>query len=272
MIKLTLDQIFTLGILQGFTEFLPISSSGHLILVEKWIDVPKDNLSFDIAVHVGTLTAVVTYFFRDVRCLLVDWSRSILKRQHVGESQLAWFLIIASIPVGAAGLLLHDVVESAFRNELLIAWATIGFGVILWYADFIGRRQRKLTDLGMRDALLVGFAQALALIPGTSRSGITMTAGLLLGMTRQAAARFSFLLSIPAIIMAGGYESLKLLEKPAIDWHTLFIGFVISAVTAFICIHFFLKLLDRIGMVPFVIYRLLLGAVILAYVYSSTTV
>ena len=128
-IALTLEQSFILGTLQGLTEFLPISSSGHLILVGKWISVPEENLSFDIAVHVGTLTAVVSYFFKDVRQLLGDWFKSIFQRRHVGESQLAWFILYASIPLGIAGLLLHDIVESSFRNDLLIAWATIGFGL-----------------------------------------------------------------------------------------------------------------------------------------------
>ncbi|MDY6979651.1 MAG: undecaprenyl-diphosphate phosphatase [Pseudomonadota bacterium] len=261
-----LIQIIILAILQGLTEFLPISSSAHLILVPQLSDWPDQGLAFDVAVHVGTLAAVVWYFRLEVIAMARDWGSSCARRQQTGESRLAWAVILGSIPLALFGLLLHDLVESTWRSPLVIAWATIGFGLLLWLADAIGRRVRDEHRLGWKDVLVIGLAQAVALVPGTSRSGITMTAGLLMGLTRTAAARFSFLLSIPAILMAGTYKTLKLIEQGSVEWLPLVLGAVISALTAYLCIHWFLKLLDRIGMLPFVIYRLVLGAGLL-YVF-----
>lgn len=263
---MTLLQIIILGSVQGFTEFLPISSSAHLILVPVLSGWPDQGLAFDVAVHVGTLTAVIFYFRHDIFNMTRDWGLSVVQRQRVGQSTLAWGVIWGSIPVGLTGFLFHNYIDTVFRTPLVIAWATIIFGLLLYYADKIGVRQRKLDSLGWYDILAIGLAQAVALIPGTSRSGITMTAGLFLGLTRDAAARFSFLLSIPAILMAGGYKSLKLFDTANVDWMSMVLGIVISAVTAFICIHYFLKFLDRMGMLPFVIYRLVLG-VFLLYVF-----
>ncbi len=261
-----LIQIIILAVLQGLTEFLPISSSAHLILVPQLSDWPDQGLAFDVAVHVGTLSAVVWYFRCEVITMARDWGVSCMQRQQTGESRLAWAVILGSIPVAVFGLLLHDLVDTSLRSPLVIAWATIVFGLLLWLADVIGRRVRDEHRLGWKDILVIGLAQAVALIPGTSRSGITMTAGLLMGLTRTAAARFSFLLSIPAILMAGAYKTLRLIEQSGIEWLSLLLGAVISALTAYLCIHWFLKLLDRIGMLPFVIYRLVLGAGLL-YVF-----
>lgn len=257
--------IFVLASLQGFTEFLPISSSAHLILVPVLSDWPDQGLDFDVAVHVGTLAAVALYFRHELGVMFVDWLRSLRRRELVGESRLAWAVLWGTVPVGAAGLLFSHVVEHALRSPLVIACTTIGFGLLLWWADARGTRQRSEHMLGWRDVLIIGVAQAVALIPGTSRSGITMTAGLMLGLTREAAARFSFLLSIPVIVLAGGYESLKLVRSgSAVDWSALVVGALLSAVMAYLCIHFFLKLLARIGMLPYVMYRLVLGVVLLA--------
>lgn len=252
-------QIIVLAVVQGLTEFLPVSSSAHLILVPKLSDWPDQGLAFDVAVHVGTLSAVVWYFRREVTTMARDWGNSCIRQRQIGDSRLAWAVILGSIPVAAAGFLLHDRVDTVLRSPLVIAWTTVGFGVLLWVADFLGQRLRDEHRLGWRDVLFIGIAQALAVVPGTSRSGITMTAGLLMGLTRQAAARFSFLLSIPAILMAGGYKTLRLLDQGHVDWISLTAGALLSALTAYACIHWFLRLLDRLGMLPFVIYRLLLG-------------
>ena len=260
---MTLIQIIVLAVVQGLTEFLPISSSAHLILVPILSDWPDQGLAFDVAVHVGTLSAVVWYFRHDVMTMSKDWTVSCLQRKTIGDSRLAWAVIIGTIPVGAAGLLLHDFVDTLLRSPQVIAWATIGFALLLWWADVQGKRQRDEHHLNWKDIIVIGLAQVLALIPGTSRSGITMTAGLMLGLTRSAAARFSFLLSIPVILLAGGYKSLKLLQIGNVDWMAIFIGIILSAVTAYMCIHIFLKVLERMGMLPFVIYRLLLGGVLL---------
>lgn len=256
-----LIQIIALALLQGLTEFLPISSSAHLILLpqlEGWAD---QGLAFDVAVHVGTLSAVVWYFRHELRLMARDWSRSLVQREVVGESRLAWAVLFGTIPVGLAGLLLKHEVETVLRSPLVIAWATVLFGLLLWWADARDRGSRDEHSIGWRDVLFIGVAQAIALIPGTSRSGITMTAGLMLGLSRSAAARFSFLLSIPVIVLAGGLSVLDLVQaEQAVDWRALLLGSLLSGVAAYLCIHFFLKLLERIGMLPFVIYRLLLGA------------
>jgi undecaprenyl-diphosphatase len=253
-----------LALLQGLTEFLPISSSAHLILLPRLLGWSDQGLAFDVAVHVGTLVAVLAYFRVEVLHLLSAWFRSLGTRQADADARLAWFVILGTLPAAVLGLLLHDVVETWLRSPLVIATATIGFGVLLGAADWRGRQRRDEHTLRVGDVVFIGLAQALALVPGTSRSGITMTAGLALGMTRSAAARFSFLLSIPLIMMAGGYETLKLVQQAEpVDWLSILTGAGVSAISAWLCIHFFLKLIERIGMLPFVVYRLLLGAVLL---------
>jgi undecaprenyl-diphosphatase len=262
----TLHAVF-LALLQGFTEFLPVSSSAHLILLPRLLGWPDQGLAFDVAVHVGTLSAVVLYFRRELLPMTQDWLQSLLTRKQTANSRLAWAVLWGTIPVGLAGLLLKGFIENNLRSELVIAAATIGFGLLLWLADVKGRGKRDEYSLRISDIAIIGIAQALALIPGTSRSGATMTAGLMLGLSREAAARFSFLLSIPVISLAGGLLTLDLIQSPGlVDWRAMTIGVVSSAITAYLCIHFFLKLLERIGMLPFVIYRLLLGS-LLVYVF-----
>lgn len=258
-------QLLALALLQGFTEFLPISSSAHLILLPMLGGWQDQGLAFDVAVHVGTLLAVVAYFRRELAAMARDWTLSVVQRQQVGESRLAWAVLWGTVPVGLAGLLFKDVVETALRSPLVIAVTTIVFGVLLGWADWRGRRQRNEHTINWLDVLVIGVAQAIALIPGTSRSGITMTAGLMRGLTRKAAARFSFLLSVPVLVLAGGFEIIDLATDPTVpsaEWADLLLGLVVSAVAAYLCIDWFLRLLDRIGMMPFVIYRLILGAVL----------
>jgi undecaprenyl-diphosphatase len=262
--RMTLIHIIVLALVQGLTEFLPISSSAHLVLVPVLSDWPDQGLAFDVAVHVGTLSAVVWYFRNEIMRMAGDWLLSCRQRQQVGESRLAWAVIWGTIPVAVCGLLFNDLVDTVLRNPLVIAWATIGFGLLLWLADVQGQRQRNEHHLTWRDVVVIGLAQALALIPGTSRSGITMTAGLFMGLTRQAAARFSFLLSIPTILLAGAYKGLQLATgAAAVDWLAMLIGVALSALTAYLCIYLFLQLLERIGMFPFVLYRLVLGGALL---------
>ena len=257
--------IVLLALVQGLTEFLPISSSAHLILVPILTGWQDQGLAFDVAVHVGTLAAVVVYFRRELLRMAREWLVSLTGRRLTVDAKLAWAVIVATIPAGLAGLLLDDLVEHILRSPLVIALATVGFGLLLWWADATGKRVRGEHQIGWRDVVVIGLAQALALIPGTSRSGITMTAGLAMGLTREAAARFSFLLSIPIILAAGGLETLKLADAPQpVAWDVLVSGAVLSGVSAFFCIHFFLKLLERVGMLPFVIYRLVLGVFLLA--------
>ncbi len=255
-------QLFVLSIIQGLTEFLPISSSAHLILVPLLTGWQDQGLAFDVAVHVGTLSAVVFYFRHELTLMAKDWFKSLTTFKQTPNSLLAWGVIIGTIPVGITGLLFKEVIETSLRSPIVIATTTIIFGLTLWWADVYGKRQRDEHTLTLKDILIIGCAQALALIPGTSRSGITMTAALLIGLSRAAAARFSFLLSIPAILLPGLLKTLDLANTSYnnVEWNTLFLGALISGCTAFVVIHFFLKLLEKTGMLPYVIYRLLLGS------------
>jgi len=259
-------QVTFLALIQGLTEFLPISSSGHLILPAKIFGWADQGLAFDVAVHVGTLLAVMIYFHKDIRLMISGWLTSLVKRQQNQESLMAWSVIVATLPAGLTGILLNDFIELNLRSTLVIGLSTLVFGLLLWWADAKGQRNRGESQIKLRDALWVGFAQALALIPGTSRSGITITAALMLGLTRQAAARFSFLLSIPLIMAAGLLKGIELYQNGSETQisHTL-AGGLIAFAAALACIHVFLRLLDKVGLLPFVIYRLLLGGLLLIF-------
>ncbi|HAU06174.1 MAG TPA: undecaprenyl-diphosphatase [Gammaproteobacteria bacterium] len=265
---MALHHIIFLALLQGLTEFLPISSSAHLILLPIMAGWQDQGLAFDIAVHVGTLIAVILYFRHTLTTISYDWFASVRQKKQVGESRLAWAILLGTIPVGIAGLTLATVVELYFRHPIVIAITTIGFGLLLAWAVWYGKQHRQEEQLTWREVLFIGVAQAIALIPGTSRSGITMTAGLLLGLTKQAAARFSFLLSIPVIVLAGGHKLITLFQENSdIDWQALGLGTAIAAVSAYLCIHYFLLLIEKIGLWPFVVYRLLLGLILILYFY-----
>jgi len=262
--------IIILALIQGITEFLPISSSGHLILPSGLWGWPEQGLAFDVAVHVGTLLAVITYYRQDVCQLITAWCASTFKQQHSDNSRLAWFVILATIPAGVAGLLFDDVIENHLRTTLVIALTTIIFGVLLGWSDRSSAVNNKtLIQLTVGTVLIIGSAQALALIPGTSRSGITITAALFCGLCRNDAARFSFLMSIPIIVLSGGYKGLQLLGESGVNWLDMVIGAGVSAASAFICIYYFIKFINNIGMMPFVIYRLLLGGFLLFWSFGG---
>lgn len=259
-------QILILAILQGLTEFLPISSSAHLILVPIIAGWQDQGLAFDVAVHVGTLAAVILYLRQELLHIITDWVNSFRGTHKVNTddySWLAWGIIIATIPVAVAGFLVNGVVENHLRSPLVIATTTIVFALALAWAWHTGKKNRNETGLRVKDFIIIGIAQAIALIPGTSRSGITITAGLMLGLEARAAARFSFLLSIPTITAAGGLKLLDLVQQgTAVHWGAILLGITLSAISAYLCIHWFLKLLEKIGMAPFVVYRLILGVVL----------
>jgi len=260
-------QVVVLALVQGLTEFLPISSEAHLILVPVLTHWHDQGLAFDVGINIGTLSAVVIYFRRELISMTSAWFSS-LGGKHSPDSRLAWMVIFGTIPVGLAGLLLKDFVAANLRSPLVIAAASIVFGLLLWYSDARGKRMRDEHTLSWKDVLVIGVAQAFALIPGTSRSGVTMTAGLMLGLDRRAAARYSFLLSIPVIVLAGGLEMIDYMKEASItDLNNILLGALISAVSAYACIHYFLKLLERVGMFPFVVYRLILGAGLLVMFY-----
>lgn len=255
-------QTALLALLQGLTEFLPISSSAHLILVPVITGWPDQGLAFDVAVHVGTLAAIVLYFRGEIAELFFGWLRSVSGKGLDQEGRLAWAVLLGTIPVGLAGLAFESFIEDSLRGPLVIATTTLIFGLALGAADRM-RGTRDEHAITWKDVLVIGVAQAIALVPGTSRSGITMTAGLFMGLNRVAAARFSFLLSIPVIVLAGGFEATELLdESHRVDWQALGLGVLLSFIAAYACIHFFLKWLPRMGMMPFVVYRVVLGVVL----------
>jgi len=260
-------QVIVLALIQGITEFLPISSSAHLILPKELLGWPDQGLAFDVAVHVGTLCAVMVYFRKDVVALTTGWVLSAAGKGVNEDGRLAWLIIAATIPAALFGLLMDDFIETHLRSMAVIACTTIVFGILLAFADRKGdAAQKDLLQLTLTLAIIIGFAQAIALIPGTSRSGITITAALFLGFSRVDAARFSFLLSIPIILMSGTYKGLGLIGETAVDWTSLITGIVVSAVSAYLCIHYFLSFINRLSMMPFVVYRLLLGAVLIVMI------
>ena len=261
-------QVILLALIQGLTEFLPISSSAHLILPSQILGWADQGLSFDVAVNTGSLFAVVIYFRHEIVVLAKAWFTSLASKQQTQESKLAWWIILATIPAVIVGFTAKDFIETHFRNTLVIAITTIVFGLLLWAADRMSKAQLTEFQMGWKKALLIGLAQAMALIPGTSRSGATMTAALMLGLTREAAARFSFLMSVPVSFGAALLVTKDLVSSPApIDYQALGLGIVVSFVAAYLCIHFFLKFISKIGMTPFVLYRLALGAILLGLLY-----
>jgi undecaprenyl-diphosphatase len=257
-------QIVVLAVVQGVTEFLPISSSAHLILVPVLTAWEDQGLAFDVALHLGSLAAVLVYFRRDIAAMFVSWMRSIVSRQLDDDGRLAWAVLFGTIPVGLAGLAFEDTISTVLRSPLYLAAGMIVFGLLLGWADWKHRGTRSERQMNWKDVLVIGLAQAVALFPGTSRSGITMTAGLLLGFSRDAAARFSFLLSIPVILIACGLQTYELASSDITpDWMAMLSGIVISGISAYLCIHYFLAFIQRIGMQHFVAYRLILGVVLI---------
>lgn len=257
-------QIVVLAIVQGVTEFLPVSSSAHLILVPVFTGWQDQGLAFDVALHVGSLSAVLIYFRHDILTMTQSWAQSLVTRRLDSESRLAWAVILGTIPVGLAGLAFGDIIENSLRSPLYLAAGLIVFALALSWADWKHRGQRDERQLTWKDVLFIGVAQAIALFPGTSRSGITITAALLLGLSREAAARFSFLLSIPVIMIACGLQTLDLINNgDNTDWMAMLAGVIISGLSAYLCIHYFLGFIKRIGMQPFVIYRIALGLVLI---------
>jgi undecaprenyl-diphosphatase len=275
-------QSIVLGIIQGLTEFLPISSSAHLVILPwlfGWQDPAINGLGFDVALHLGTLVAIVVFFASDWWRLILAWIRSVGERR-IGEDEdrrTAWYLIAATIPGAIAGYLLEGKIESSFHelpipllSMLLMAVSIAVMGGLLWLADALAKHERPSGDIRFRDAVLIGLAQALAVFPGVSRSGATITAGLALGLQRDAAARFSFLLSEP-IIAGAGLKSLlelvKSIRSGAIGSSELMlfpIGFVAAGVSGFFCIRFLMRFLRDHSTKVFAWYRWALAAVVLA--------
>ncbi|MDI9613743.1 MAG: undecaprenyl-diphosphate phosphatase [Acidobacteriota bacterium] len=260
-----------LGIIQGLTEFLPISSSAHLILVPWFFGWEPGGLVFDVALHVGTALAVLAFFARDWIRLAREVVLGLKERAPLGNAdrKLAWLLVVGTIPAMIAGFCLEEVVESRLRSPLVTVFTLAGLALLLWVAERRGRQDRSMESYSWGDAVWIGIGQAIALVPGVSRSGITMTTALLRHSDRVSAARFSFLLSTPVIAGAGFLQAYRLLASgdggAGLEWPVLLAGMVAAAVTGFLCIRFLLRYLVRNSFTPFVIYRLVLAAVVLAF-------
>lgn len=257
-------QAIVLAAIQGVTEFLPISSSGHLLLPAVLLGWDDQGLAFDVALHVGSLAAVVWYFRTDLRHLVTAWLGSVSGGPASDDSRLGWYIILATIPACVVALFFEELIELYSRNAWVLGITTILFGLVLGVADWRGRRLHSIAAMTWQAALFIGCAQSLALVPGVSRSGITITAALLLGFTREGSARFSFLLSIPLIVAAGTFEAKELAATGLTEpWSVIIVAILVSGVSAYLCIKLFLSLIGRMGMMPFVIYRVLLGALLL---------
>jgi undecaprenyl-diphosphatase len=261
---MTTLHVIVLAIVQGLTEFLPISSSGHLVLVPYLVEWTDQGLAFDVAVHFGSLIAVCVFFREDILGLLRGGVQLLGGDIKQPQANMALAIGLGTIPAAAAGLLFASWIEANLRDPSVIVYTLSGYGILMALADRYARRERRMADVTIGDAVIIGCAQALALVPGTSRSGVTITAGRLLGFHRQDTARFSFLLSAPVILLATAYKGFELVTgEAAVAWGQLGLGALVSAIVAYLSIEFFMRFVSRIGLAPFAVYRLALAAFIL---------
>ena len=249
-----------LGIVQGLSEFLPISSSGHLILVRSLFDWPDQGLAFDVGLHLGTMLALLIYFWRDWwrmgRAGAADLvGHGVRFASHSQDSRLLWLIALGSIPAAVVGLLLNDWIEEEVRQPWLVALMLAGFACVMLLAERTSRRTRGIESIGVRDAVWIGLAQSVALIPGVSRSGLTISAGMFRELTRDAAARFAFLLGTPAFVGAAILESKDLTSLTSHEWTELAIGFAFSFAVGMLVIAFLMRFLRTRTLMPFVYYR-----------------
>lgn len=252
-----------LGLIQGLTEFLPISSSAHVLIVSQLLGWEDPGAAFTAVIQIGTEAAVIVFFRKDLVRIIRAWVLSIRTRTNSPESRLGWFIILGTVPIVVLGVAFTRQIETAARNLWLVASVLILFGVVLGLADRYGQKSRSLSGMTSRDGLILGFGQALALIPGVSRSGATITTGLALGYTREAAARYSFLLAIPAVLGAGFYEASKIGTGTSVAWGPTLAATAISFVVGYAVIAWLLRYISTHSFLPFVVYRIALGAVIL---------
>ena len=261
---MTTLQVIVLAIVQGLTEFLPISSSGHLVLVPYLVEWTDQGLAFDVAVHFGSLVAVCAFFREDIMGLLRGGLQVIGGNVHLPQANMALAIGLGTIPAAVAGLLFASWIETNLRDPNVIVFTLAGYGILMALADRLAPSRRNIASVTIRDAMIIGCAQALALVPGTSRSGVTITAGRLLGLERADAARFSFLLSAPVILLATLFKGFELIVgEEAVAWGQLALGALVSAIVAYLSIEFFMRFVSRIGLAPFAAYRIALAALIL---------
>lgn len=264
---MTILQAAILGLVQGITEFLPISSTAHLRLVPELLSWPDGGAAFTAVIQLGTLLAVVGFFLRDLGRMISAAARP--ETRSTIDARMLAYLIVGTVPIGVAGLLARHAVEGPLRSITVIACSLIVVGVLMAIVERIARHERAFESFTWRDALLVGLAQALALVPGTSRSGITLVAAMLLGFRRDAAARFSFLLSIPAVAAAGVFEFPKLLRDREVGIAPLVVGLAVAAVSGYLAVAWLLRFLRTRTTYGFVVYRIILGLFLLAMVIGA---
>lgn len=262
--------IFLVAVIQGITEFLPVSSSGHLILLPNLTSLDDQGLAIDVAAHVGTLGAVMLYFWSDVRLALLGLPRALMGKRDTQGSKLAFLLIIATIPVVAAGLILKITgLNDAMRSIAVIGWTMLGFGLLLWWADQKGTNTKSEADWTTRDAWLLGIWQAVALIPGTSRSGITITGARFMGYERSDAAKIAMLMSIPTIMASGALLGLDVAAQANMAMlRDMGLAAAFSFVAALLALSLMMRLLKSVSFTPYVVYRVILGIVLLVVAYS----
>ncbi|MGI8881199.1 MAG: undecaprenyl-diphosphate phosphatase [Jatrophihabitans sp.] len=261
---MTLLQALVYGLVQGLTEFLPISSTGHLRIVQALFGWDDPGAAFSAVIQLGTTLAVVIYFWRELLHIVVGWFRGVLRKEDRGlEYRMGNYLILATIPVGIFGLIFSHQIETGARNLWLIASALIVFALVLLAAERVGNRARVEEDVNLKDAVAVGAAQALALIPGVSRSGATISAGLFRGLDRPTAARFSFLLSIPAVVLSGLYEARHIGEKGSPGAGLTGVATIISFGVGLASIAWLMRFITRHSTLAFIVYRIALGGLLL---------
>jgi undecaprenyl-diphosphatase len=265
MVPISWFEAIVLGLVQGITEFLPISSSAHIFVVSQLLGWQDPGAAFTAVSQIGTELAVIVFFRRDIARIISAWARSLFTpalRSGI-DARMGWYIIVGTIPIAVIGLIFSHQIETAARNLWLVSGTLIGFGIILGVADALGRHRLALANLNAKDGILFGLGQALALIPGVSRSGATISTGLMLGYTREAAARYAFLLAIPAVVASGLYEATKIGSDPTVEWGPTILATVIAFVTGFAVIAWLLRWVTTRSYLPFVIYRIALGLLLI---------
>lgn len=260
-----------LGIVQGVTEFLPISSSAHIFIISQLFGWQDPGAAFTAVTQIGTELAVIVFFWRDITRIISTWARSLAKpglRRDL-DARMGWYIIIGTIPIVVLGLAFSDLIETAARNLWLVAGTLIVFGIILGVADALGAHRRQLSELNARDGVILGFGQALALIPGVSRSGATISTGLALGYTREAAARYAFLLAVPAVLGSGLYEATKISDDAAASWGPTILATLIAFGVGLAVIAWLLRWVSTRTYLPFVIYRIAVGLLVIVLLLTG---
>ena len=265
-------EAIVLGVVQGLTEFLPISSSAHILIVSRLFGWGDPGAAFTAVSQIGTETAVLIYFRKDIARIISTWFRSFRDTELRSslDARMGWYVIIGTIPIAVLGLTFAPIIETAARNLWLVASVLTGFGIVLGLADRFGSKIKELESLNVRDGVLFGFGQALALIPGVSRSGATISVGLAMGYSRYAATRYAFLLAIPAVLASGLYEATKIGTDPNVQWGQTLVATAIALVIGYLVISWLIRWVTTRSYMPFVIYRVVLGSAILVLLATGT--